>query len=181
MLEALAEVLRGIQGVQFVDRQDIDPTSMVSEANLPAIIIDEERSQYEWAERHGAREMAFASSIVLDLQAYTRKSGDRAGYQISTVRELFVARVLNQLANEATLTVQLADENQPQSHADDVALQFDVRYPKVKPPQCRALVSISAHGEEVFDDRQVNDWKTLAADLYSHDDSDDPPDFTVST
>lgn len=180
MLEALAEVLRGIEGVQFVDRQDIDPTSMVSEAKLPAIVIDEERTRYEWAERHGQREMAFASSIILDLQAYTRKSDDRAGYQISTVRELFVARVLNELANESTLTTQLADENEPQAHADDVAIDFDVRYPKVKPPKCRALVTISSAGQEYFDDRQVSDWQKIVAEIYSYDDSDDPPDTEFS-
>lgn len=179
MLEALKAVLGNIPGIRHVDRQDLDPTGMLSDANLPAIIVDEERTRYEWTDRHGTRQMSVRSGLVLDLQAYAARSADRSGYDVSTVRELFVTRVIQELVNESTLTVQLAGENQAQAHADDVALDFEVRYPAVEPPRARALVTITVDTDEEFDDRTTTAWDTLAADLYSYDD-DSPPDFSLT-
>lgn len=175
MLEALKVVLEGIPGVQHVDRQDLDPTGMLSEAQRPAIIIDEERTRYEWTERHGKRQMEAKSGLVLDLQADATRSDDRSGYDVSTVRELFVNRVIQELADESTLTVQLASENQAQQHADDAALEFEVRYPAVKPPKTRALITITVRSDERFDGRTRTTWETLASEIYNYDDSDDPP------
>lgn len=181
MLEALKQVLEGIPGVQYVDRQDLDPTGMIAEAQRPAIIIDEERTRYEWLERHDERKMEATSGLVLDLQADAPKSADRAGYDVSTIRELFVARVIQELADESTLTVQLASENSEQQHADDAALEFEVRYPSVPEPGVRAVISISIESCEVFDGRTKNTWDTLAGKIWAHDDSDSPPDFEVTT
>ncbi|MFB6374486.1 MAG: hypothetical protein ABEN55_15510 [Bradymonadaceae bacterium] len=175
MLEALAEVLRGIPGVQYVDRQDIQPEKMVSEGQLPAIIVDEEKATYRWEDRHGERSMKVNSGLVLDLQAYAERRSDGAGYSTSTVRELFVARVLHELAHEPELVVQLADENKAQQHAQDVAVEFDVRYPRVSPPKCRALVTIQAFHYEVFDDRQRTAWEKIVTEIAPPED-DTPPD-----
>lgn len=179
MLEALKVVLEQIPGVQHVDRQDLDPEGTLPEARLPAIIIDEERTRYDWTDRHGDREMNVQSGLVLDLQAQAPRSGDRAGYQISTVRELFVQRVLEELADEATLTVELDGESSPTPHADDTLLGAEVRYPAVEPPKTRAIISLTVWTDETFDGRVHSTWTEIAADIYSHDDADDPPDFTA--
>jgi hypothetical protein len=181
MLRALRAVLAGIPGIEHVDRQDLNPQDMLAEAQLPAIIIDEERTRYQWTERHHKREAEARSGLILDCQAYAGRSDDRAGYDVSTVRELFVNRVLQELADKATLEVQLDNESEPQTHADDAALQFEVRYPRVPTPKIRALITITVSTDEVFDGRARTSWDTLVADIYSHDDSDDSPTVTMET
>jgi hypothetical protein len=180
LLEALKKSLSSMEGVNFVDRQDIS-RDMVADEQLPAIIIDEQSTNYEWFDRHGNRDMDFASTLVLDLQILAeRKDGE--DWNVSTVRETFAAAVMTHLADNAELIEQLDGESQAQPHARDVASSFSVRYPRVPAPYARALISITAQSQEVFDGRAKTEWDTLVADLYRYDDPppDDPEDLTLT-
>lgn len=182
MLDALAKVLRQIPGVRFVDRQDIDPTSMVASSQLPAIVIDEQSSEYEWLNRHGDRSLRVNSQIILDLQANAATASKGPGYSVSTVRELFTARVIFELVNESTLTVQLDSEDEPTKHANDSANGFSVRYPDAGGNDVRSLITTNIQTCETFDDREPAEFDTIIADIYEYDDEGQYiPDFQAST
>ncbi|MFU8806657.1 MAG: hypothetical protein ACNA8W_22805 [Bradymonadaceae bacterium] len=154
MLEALKEVLEGIEGVRYVERQAITH-SMVADPQLPAIIIDEAQTRYRWLERHRTRTSHASTGVVLDLQIRASRRTDGPGANTSTVREAFIARVIRELVDRSTLN----------STARDVGDIFDVRYMPVDAPFARALITIRADLEEVFDDRVRTNWKKLIVDI----------------
>ncbi|MDZ7703361.1 MAG: hypothetical protein U5L04_02625 [Trueperaceae bacterium] len=181
LLEALETSLSKLSGVNYVSRQAIS-RDLVADAQLPAIIIDESSTQYEWYDRHGDRDLEFRSTLVLDLQISAERV-DGGEYNISTVRETFAAAVMTHLTEHAELIEQLDGESQSQAHARDVAPSFTVQYPAVQAPYARALVSTTAISTEQFDGRVYTEWDTLVADLYRHDDPkpSTPGDLTFTT
>jgi len=148
MLEALKSALEQIKGVRFVDRQAITP-KMVSDRQMPAIIIDEDSTSYAWAERHGSRTMTAIDTIGLDCQVMCRR-GDYEG-DPSTVRQAFAWQVMNQLANHSTLD----------GVCKDAALRFNVQYPPSDYPYARAIVALSVEYHEAFDGRAQTEWQQL--------------------
>lgn len=173
MLDALVAVLQDLDGVRYVDRQAITP-DLVADTRMPAILIDEVRSEYSWYERHGRRAMRVNSVIVLDLQARAVRRTDGQGPNISTARERFTNAVLNHLANSADLTTQLDGEAAAVAHAYDVATQFSVRYVKMPDPYVRALVTLVAQPcAQVYDDRTYTDWQQLILDTWTDRDFGD--------
>lgn len=167
MLDALVAVLQGLDGVRYVDRQAITAET-VSDAQMPAILIDEVRTQYRWYERHGGRAMGLRSVLVLDLQARATRRTDGPGANTSTARELFANAVLGHLADNPTLNVQLDGEEEAVDHAYDIATQFDVRYVRMEDPYVRALITLEAEPcPEVFDGRTYTDWQQLILDAYT--------------
>lgn len=158
MLDALKSALEGVPGVRKVDRQDIVP-EMLSERQLPAIIIKEHETRYRWHERQGGRVMKCVDTIALDCQAISKRGGYNGNP--STVRAEFVWQVLNALANDATLN----------DTCTDAAIRFDVSYPEVNHPFARAIVAIVVESYEVFDDRETTEWKKL---ILAKDDTELP-------
>jgi len=148
MLEALKNALEQVPGVRHVNRQAIT-AQMVSDRQMPAILIDEDRTQYAWAERHGGRVMKAVDTIGLDCQVMCRR-GDYEG-DPSTVRQAFAWMVLNQLANNSTLN----------DACVDCALRFNVQYPDTDYPYARVIIAISVEYHEVFDDRAQTVWQKL--------------------
>lgn len=148
MLEALKSVLEQVPGVRLVSRQAITP-DLVSERQMPAIVIDEHQTQYTWAERHGQRMMRVVDTIGLDCQVLCKR-GDYRGNP-STVRQAFAWMVLNQLANNPTLG----------GTCMDAALRFNVQYPAADYPFARAIIALSVDSAEAFDDRPQTEWQKL--------------------
>lgn len=164
LLEALASALRSLEGVKYVSRQAITP-DLLSDAQLPAIIIDESNARYRWLERHGERCAEVSNALVLDLQVRAKRNPNAPGGNPSTVREAFVAAVIAHLAHHATLTVQLPGEDEPCAHARDVASQFDVQFVAAPSPYARALITIRADTYDHFDSRARTNWTQLIADI----------------
>lgn len=157
MLEALAYCLGTITGVRKVCRQAITE-EMLSDAELPGIIIDEAGTTYEWEERHLGRHSRYVSTVVLDLQARCqRTSGARFG-NVSTIRELFVWAVINHIANNPRLLCQLTGEDESMAHCEDAGLTFGVEYAETDFPYVRAMLAITVTGYDQFDDRAANTW-----------------------
>ena len=167
MLDALVAVLQQMDGLNYVDRQAITP-ELVADSRMPAVLIDEVRSDYQWLDRHGSRSMRVRSVIVLDLQARAVRRTDGQGANISTARERFTNAVLDHLANNPNLIVQLASEDEAADHAYDVMDEVAVRYVRMKDPYVRTLITVSAIPcAQVYDDRTYTDWQTLILDTYT--------------
>lgn len=165
MLEALKEVLSGIDGVAYVDRQAVQ-RKMVSDAQLPAIIIDEAKTKYRWLERHGDRTSHVSAGIALDLQVRASRRSDGPGGNVSTVREAFVSRVILELVEKATLN----------GTALDAGHKFDVDYLPAPAPYGRALVTIAVDTQEVFDERVRTVWQSFVASVGPEDSLQDHED-----
>jgi hypothetical protein len=148
MLEALKNALEQVPGVRYVDRQAITE-QLVSDHQMPAIIIDEDRTEYTWMERHGTRTMRAVDTVGLDCQVLCQR-GDFRG-NVSTVRQAFAWQVMNTLANASTLG----------DACKDAALRFAVRYPETDYPYARVIIGIVVDGYEVFDEREQTVWQKL--------------------
>lgn len=163
MLEALKTVLSGIDGVKFVSRQAIT-SEMVSEAQMPAILIDETLSRYSWISRAGQRTMNVGCVLGLEVQVRTiRARGNEVNE--STVRELLVNEVLQTLIHNSRLICQLPGEDEDTAHARDVGEQFSVRYVPGNGNTARALITITAEFTAVFDRRTKIEWQQLFLEL----------------
>ena len=178
MLDALVAVLRGLEGVRYVDRQAIT-RELVTDAQMPAIIIEEVGTNYRWIERHGDRKMRVRSGIVIDLQARARRRKDGPGGNVSTARENFVRAVLNHLANNPMLQTQLAGEDESTPHAYDTSHLFDVRYVREADPFVRALITIQVDTDDVFDSRTRTDWQQLILNTTANPEISDGPVTTT--
>ncbi|MEM1347988.1 MAG: hypothetical protein AAGI01_05470 [Myxococcota bacterium] len=180
MLEALRVVLEGIEGVRFVSRQTITG-EQIAEGQLPAILIDELRTRYVWRERHGKREAELRCAVAMDLQAPTKRVRRRVEVNASTVRELFVHQVLDVLANNPTLSVQLPGETEPLCHARDVfgGQLADVRYFEGDGASARALVTIDVVLGERFDGRTATSWQELVLELGQEETGESARETTI--
>lgn len=167
-LQALEKVLGAIPGVRYVNRQAITP-ELVSDQQLPAIIVEEVRTQYRWTNR-ARREAVLSSILVLDLQVQSSRLEKASGMNTSSIREAFVEQVMKTLAGSATLNAQLEGEANAQDHARDVAGTLaDVQYPAAPPPKARALVTIRVDIDTTYDSRTRTAWERLVLDLYALD------------
>ena len=164
MLEALVAVLERVPGVRLVERQGIT-AEMVSEAELPAIIIEESGTTGEWLERHGGRTMELTDTIVLDVQVFATR-GRRGRHTASTVRERFVHAIVAELAEAATLVCQLPGEDAPRAHARDVlSTPPRVRYLPTDGDHGRALLTLQVQHHQTYDRRARTAWLELLMEL----------------
>lgn len=164
-LEALRSVLQGLPGVRLVDRQTITE-DVVADAQMPAILIDETRTEYSWDERHGRRALGARIGITLDLQVRAGRRNDGPGAAVSTAREAFVFAVIEHLSNNPSLRCQLTGEATATDHVIDCAGGFVVDYPPTTHPYGRALVTFEMTLTECpVDARGRTAWQTLAIEL----------------
>ena len=176
MLEALKAVLQGVDGVKYVERQAIS-SSMVSEARMPALLIDEVSSSYVWGgSRAGDRVMSITSALAIEIQVPTQR-GPGASVNESTVREAFVDEVIHALVHNPTLSVQLEGEGEACAHARDVGSQFAVRYVPGPGSFARALITLSAQVDAVYDRRPRGMWQRLLLFLFPTDETGDEPEY----
>ncbi len=168
-LEALKTVLQGVPGVRFVDRQTITE-ELVSDAQLPAILVDETRTEYKWNERHGRRALGARLGVTLDLQVRAQRRTDGPGANVSTIREAFAFAVIEHLTNNPELRCQLTNEPNETPHVQDCAAGFVVDYPVAKHPFGRCLITFEMQLTECpADNRGRTSWKQLVIDLvYPH-------------
>lgn len=164
-LEALRVVLSEIPGVHFVDRQTIQE-ELLSDAQLPAILIDEGRTDYTWEERHGRRALGARTTVTLDLQCRAPRRTDGPGAAVSTAREIFIGAVIEELANNPELICQLEGDVAPVAHVRDAARTFVADYPPVPHPFARALITLELQLTECPADRRAKTaWQQLIIDL----------------
>jgi hypothetical protein len=169
MLEALAVVLRSMDGVKTVRRQALSE-QMLTDAELPGIIIDEIQTDGAW-EAKARRVMKLTSQIVLDCQMICRRTPAMPDGNASTARELFADAVLSTLANNPQLRVLLDGEVEvidppvpggtprPPKHAMDVlGARVNVRYEAEQPPYARVLIAITPVVHTTYDNRAVRSW-----------------------
>lgn len=180
MLRALAHVLSDITGVRTVERQAIE-SKMVTEAQMPAILIDEVTTRYRWGgSRPGDRTLSLVAVLGIEVQIQTRR-GPRASVNESTVREAFVEEVLQTLVDNPQLRCQLDDEDAPVAHCRDCARQFDVRYIPGPGNFARALITASTELEAIYDRRPRTEWQRILLTLYPTDDSGAEPEYVPET
>ena len=171
MLAALEKVLSGIDGVVFVSRQAIS-SAMVSDAQLPAILIEEQRTRYSWqTARAGTRVATISSLLALDLQIHTKRGKGAGSVSESTVRECFVDEVLQTLVQNPCLRATLDEEGEvEEAHARDALADFaEVRYVPGQGGYARALILIRVVVEATYDRRERTEWKSLIVELYPED------------
>lgn len=179
MLEALAAVCAGVKGVQHVSRQAITGDAL-AERQLPAVLIDELQTRYDWRERHGRRHAELVAIVALNLQVPTQRLKGRAETNASTMRELFVHAVLGALIENPTLVVQLDGEPEPCEHARDVVGELaDVRYFAGNNASSQALVTLEVIVEERFDARSHTAWTELVTSLGQPQADESPNDGLV--
>lgn len=177
MLEALKTVLSGIEGVKFVSRQAIT-SEMVSDAQMPAILIDETLSRYTWASRSGARTMDVGCVLGLEVQVRSIRAKGNSVSE-STVRELLVNEVIQTLVHNSRLICQLPGEAEEQAHARDVADQFSVRYVPGAGNTGRALITITSYFTAVFDRRTKTEWQQLFLELAAEGAEEVPAEIEI--
>lgn len=164
-LEALRVVLSGIPGVRFVDRQTITE-ELISDPQLPAILIDEGRTGYSWEDRHGRRALGALATVTLDLQCRASRRADGPGADVSTTREIFIGAVIEELSNNPELICRLEGEEAPIAHVRDCARTFVADYPTATHPYARALITIELQLAECPADRRAKTaWQKLVIDL----------------
>ena len=150
-LAAMASILGSMTGINYVGRQDIVP-DLVSDAQMPAILIQEISTAYRYTRRTPERAAIFTSLLQLDLQCKAKRTSTVQEGDVSTIRELFAWEVMNALAKNARLNVQLSGEGAAVNHARDAALDFSAQYVPVPFPYARILLSVTMMGDEEFDD-----------------------------
>jgi len=149
-LNALAAILTSATGVQYVGRQDITE-DLISESRMPAVLIQENSTSYVWTRRKPERKAIYTSLLVLDCQSKSKRTGTVRAGDVSTIRELFVWEVINALAENPRLYVQLDGEGAAVNHARDCALDVNVQYMPAPFPFARTLLSVTLKGDETFD------------------------------
>lgn len=172
-LLALEAILAAIPGVRYVNRQAIS-SEMVADSQLPAILIEEVRTQYRWVERFGRRRVATLSSIlVLGLELQAKRHPKAPGLTTSSAREAMVEQVLKTLVDNPTLKTHLSGEAEAVDHARDIASALaDVTYPDAPAPKARALITIRVDLDAEYDGRTRTAWERLVLDLRAFDEVD---------
>ena len=176
LLTALEHVIRTeIPELGTVRRQALDKEG-VAEGALPAILIDEASSSYKFDHRF-IGEMDLKCIVTFDLQARARKTKGQPLGNLSQAREAMIARLLQVLQNNPTLTCQLPGEDEPMDHAKDVFPAAEVRYVKTTWPDVRALVTILLKTSENFLEKPQTQWRRiiLSARPLTEDDEDTTP------
>ncbi len=148
-LEALKTILKAVPGIRTVDRQGLRP-EMLTEGNLPAILITEGQTTYEASVKGNTLEMTARDRLTLDVQARAPRTASAKGaaYDASTTRALYVGAILSTLAKNRALHVQLEGEDEAREHAQHLgAPNKQGTFAKVTPapepePFCRALIQI---------------------------------------
>jgi len=169
-LEALATVLREIEGVRYVSRQGIT-RQRVTDADIPSIAIEEQRTQFIVLQRIGKRRVVeVRDTLVLELRTREERNEGREGNH-STKRDAFQNAVLGLLWGNPTLVCQLEGESEPTAHAKDVAGPSDPesRYLPTSTGSTSALLTIVASHEDVFDESTYTAWLSASFTAYARD------------
>jgi hypothetical protein len=175
MLRALAHVLSGIEGVKHVRREDIT-NDMVSDSEMPTIIITEGRTTYKPKARHGVRRTYDVMSVLtLDIQVRSVHKAGRIENSASELREGLVDQVISTLLHNPTLNCSLEKGEAARDYCyDAMSGQFQVVPVEVDSGYANALLTHTVWQHVVYDDRPRTLWQTLVSRLRKHTDEDYP-------
>lgn len=175
MLEALVAVCKTVDGVRAVKRLPLPLNAeQIAQEQTPTIVIDDPQHDYGWTGRFNVPPLAFShgGEILVRMQLIAESRIVRGvDLNAGTIRNAFARAVIQKLANNATLKVQLPHETEPTEHCEDVLQGWRVDNIPVPAPNVTAIITLRVAIDDVLEDERTPNttWTQVIAALYPED------------